>query len=168
MSFSVPTLQQHRTAFIAQVAREVPHVDEQKRFTQALDHFINWSVQRASKLALYSGAARPYIVSFERIADGAILWSVYPRDHGARFEILPRGRSGLTAERMADVLNVISSVTVETVGDEDALRIPFAALKNPASRDRVTELLERILADPCPTVVRKPARTKTAENVAVV
>lgn len=159
-------MQQYRSAFITQLNREVQHADEQQRFVQVLDHFIQWSALRPGKLGLADVTGRQHVVSFNRVADGAVFWTAYARDRGAKLEILPRARTSLSAERLQDILAVIGSVTVEPVSEETPLRIPFAALKNADARARVTDLLQRILADPCETIVRKPIRTRATPSVA--
>ncbi|MEP7343741.1 MAG: hypothetical protein ABI877_00680 [Gemmatimonadaceae bacterium] len=166
--YPLSNLPQYRSAFIAQVSREVPHPDEQQRFIQVLDHFVQWSVLRPGKLGLSEASNRKHIVSFERLADGAVFWTAYPRDRGARLEILPRARPSLSAARLEDAIAVLSSVTVEPISEETPLSISFAALKNADARDRVTQLLDRILSDPCAPAPRKTTRSRASAEVAAI
>ena len=145
----MPTLKETRVAFIEQLQRYLPYADEQRRFTETLDHFIEWSRQRPTLLAHVEHDRNPCVVSFTRVADGSVLWAASPRrDSGARFEVLPRPRRGLDDERRQDALAVMRSVSREPITDESPLFVTFAALKGASGREQMIALLERILQDP--------------------
>lgn len=144
-SVATTSLQEHRTAFLEQVNRYVPHLEERKRFGQVLDHFITWSRGRTDVAPLESDY-NEHAVSFVRTSDRAVLWTASPvRVDGARFEVLPRMRRALSEEQMQDAREVFDSISVEQNDDQSMLRVRFSALKGPVSRDRVTALLERLL-----------------------
>ena len=54
-------------------------------------------------------------------------------------------RRALTEEQLRDAREVFSSLNIELAGDDALLRVRFAALKAPATRERVTALLDRLL-----------------------
>jgi len=140
------SLQEHRTAFLEQINRYVPHLEERKRFGQVLDHFIAWSKARTD-VAPLEAEYNEHAVSFVRTSDRAVLWTASPvRVDGARFEVLPRMRRTLSEEQALDAKEVFDSLSVEQNEDESMLRVRFSALKGPATRDRVTALLERLLS----------------------
>lgn len=145
-SVAMTSLQEHRTAFLEQVHRYIPHLEERKRFGQVLDHFIAWSRGRAD-VAPLEAEYNEHAVSFVRTSDRAVLWTASPvRVDGARFEVLPRMRRALSDEQMQDAKEVFDSLSVEQNDDESMLRVRFSALKGPATRERVTALLERLLS----------------------
>lgn len=139
------SLKAHRTAFLTQLGRFIPHAEERKRFGEVLDHFIRWSEKR-SDVAPLEADYNAQVVSFVRTSDQAVVWTASPiRLDGARFEVMPRLRRSLTTEQMQDALDVFHSLSAEPPADQSMLRVRFGALKGPASRDRVTALLERLL-----------------------
>jgi hypothetical protein len=144
-SVATTTLQEHRTAFLEQVNRYLPHHEECKRFAQVLDHFIAWSRTRGD-VAPVEIDYNEHAVSFMRTSDRAVLWTASPiRGDGARFEVLPRMRRALNEEQLKDAREVFTSLNIELAEDDSILRVRFAALKAPATRERVTALLERLL-----------------------
>jgi hypothetical protein len=144
-SVATSTLQEHRTAFLEQVNRYLPHHEECKRFAQVLDHFIAWSRARGD-VAPLEIEYNEHAVSFVRTSDRAVLWTASPiRSDGARFEVLPRMRRALNEEQLRDAKEVFTSLNFEQADDDSILRVRFAALKAPATRERVTQLMERLL-----------------------
>jgi len=144
-SVATTTLQEHRTAFLDQVNRYVTHHEECKRFAQVLDYFIAWSHARGDVVPLEADY-NEHAVSFMRTSDRAVLWTASPiRGDGARFEVLPRMRRALSEEQLRDAKEVFTSLNIEA-SEDSILRVRFAALKAPATRERVTALMERLLA----------------------
>ncbi len=145
-STATSSLHEHRTAFLEQVNRYLPHQEECKRFAQVLDHFIAGSRARADVVPLEVDY-NEHAVSFIRTSDRAVLWTASPiRGDGARFEVLPRMRRALSEEQLRDAREVFSSLNIELAADDALLRVRFAALKAPATRERVTALMDRLLS----------------------
>ena len=139
-------LPQYCTAFVAEVRRFYPHAGEVQRFSDALGDFINWSMQRPQALRRNDTGTDLKVVSFARVSDGSIFWAASPRRGDiATFDIMPRAHSKLSPEARLDALELIRSISSETIADDAALRIPFLALKNAESRRKLLELLGRLL-----------------------
>lgn len=144
----LPNLLQYRESFITQVKRYVSNADERRRFTEILDHFIDWSFKRSAEIDHFDGNYDQHVVSFKHRATGVVFWSAYPRrGDGAKLEILPGGHGSLSVDRLQDALSVIGAISKEPVSDATTLRIPFSALKSELRREYVTALLERMLVD---------------------
>ena len=144
-----PTLKESRVAFIEQLERYLPFAGEQKRFVETLDYFIEWSRQQPTLLAHFDHDADPCVVSFTRVADGTVLWSASPRrGDGAKFEVVPRQRRTLTADRREDALASMRAISRQPITDESPFQVTFAALKGAGGREQMVALMERILQDP--------------------
>jgi hypothetical protein len=129
------------------LGRYVPHISERQSFTEVLDYFIKWSATRQSAIQHYDKEHNPAAVSFARTSDSAVFWTAYPRvDEGAKFEILPRRYASLSPELREDAQSVLCAIGHWDPNEASSMRLPFLALKRPATRDRVTELLDRLLA----------------------
>ena len=144
-------LPQYCTPFVDEVRRFYPHAGEVQRFSDALADFINWSLARPQLLRRHDTNTDLKVVSFARRSDDAILWAATPRRGDvARFDILPRALNKLDPALRLEAVELIRSISSETIEDDAPLRIRFLALKNAESRRKVLELLGRIL-DGAPT-----------------
>ncbi|ODT02039.1 MAG: hypothetical protein ABS52_15430 [Gemmatimonadetes bacterium SCN 70-22] len=129
-----------------QVGRYVPHASEQQRFAEVLDHFIDWSAVHATSLVHHDSGYEQHVVSFARVVDGSVFWSAYPRMvDGAKFEITPRTAKYLNPALQDEARALFGSISTEALTDDGTLRVRFSALKNLTTRQRVTDLLERLL-----------------------
>ncbi|MGQ0647551.1 MAG: hypothetical protein ACT4P7_08255 [Gemmatimonadaceae bacterium] len=152
----MPTLKDTRVAFIEQVQRYLSHAGEQRRFTEVLDYFIDWSQKRPLLLTHRETDDDLDTVRFTRLSDGMGLWAASPRRaDGAKFEVLPRPRKKLNIDVREDALTVLRSISREPLTDESPLQVSFAALKGNGGRELLAGLMDRILqAAPVPPPAR--------------
>jgi hypothetical protein len=132
-------------AFVAAMQRDKPGTDL-PRFVAVLDALIAWSVARPRLLEFRADEGRKDVISFQRAGTKMVFWSAQvTRGTGPRLEIhAPTGRA-LTAEERTTVMETLNANSRQVLVEGDRLRIGFGALKNPAAREAVLALMERLL-----------------------
>lgn len=138
------TIAEHRATFVSKMKRDVKG-DDRERFEAVLDDFVQWSSQQSS-LEFFEKDAAKGVISFRRSGSGPVFWAAYPRlAGGAQFEILPRAVNALPPEVRAMALEVLQPICSEPLDEANTFRVPFQAMKAPATRKRVKEVLAKLL-----------------------
>ena len=139
----MPSVEEHRTAFLTRMRRYVKG-DDRQRYEALLDELISWSAKQPNLEFIDNGTADT--VGFRR-PSGPVFWSATARPaDGPRLELLPRSGDALPAEARSMAREILQSFTREELDNETTLRIPFQALKGPATRAKVKELMATLLA----------------------
>lgn len=148
----MPTLSESREAFLVNM-RKLSGVSERPQFQEILDDFIGWSSARPDDLAYHDKDHRQNLVSF-RLADSAqVIWTAYPKQNaGAKLSVLPGGNGRLPDELLLEIVAKLQGVTTEPVRADKKLDIPFRALKSPARRAVVKEVIDTILTEARPAL----------------
>lgn len=140
----MPTIADHRAAFLTKMRRYVKG-DDRERYEAVLDDLIQWSARQPG-LEFFDNNNEQGVISFRRKGAGPVFWAAYARaSDGAKLELLPRSGDAITAESREMAREVLQSFTREELENETTLRIPFQALKGPATRTRVKELMGKLL-----------------------
>jgi len=133
--------------FTRALERTVQYAPERDRLVAALNDLIAWSQDGPSELVLNENEHEQSVVSFRHAPTGRVAWSAYPKDDGgAKLEVFARSREGLPAAVWTQALEEVRGLSREPLTDNSTLRIPFTALKSPATRARVKQLILRLAA----------------------
>lgn len=135
-------LETRKVSFREAVSVFIMHDSERDRMIKVMQDFVTWSASLPKVFSLNETESDPSVVSFRHTASGLVAWSASPkRSGGARLEIFAKSRKAFP-EGMWDAVHEkaqgISSAPMEANG---SLRIPFAALKSPARRQKAKELI---------------------------
>lgn len=146
------TLSESREAFLANMCK-LSGASERPQFQAILDDFIGWSAARPDDLAYHDKDHRPHLVSFRFADSSQLIWTAYPKmNAGAKLSVLPGGNGRLTDELLAEIVAKLQGVTTEPVRADKKLDIPFRALKSPARRAVVKEVIDTILSEARPAL----------------
>lgn len=148
----MPTLKESREAFLANMCK-LSGVSERPQFQAILDDFIGWSVARPDVLSYHDKDHRQNLVSFRLTDSAQVIWTAYPKmNAGAKLSVLPGGNGRLPEELLAEIVAKLQGVTTEPVRGDKKLDIPFRALKSPARRQVVKEVIDTILLEVRPAL----------------
>ena len=145
-------LTESREAFLANMSK-LSGVTERPQFKEILDDFIGWSAARPEELAYDDKEHRQHLVSFRLAGSAQVIWTAYPKmNAGAKLSVLPGGNGRLSEELLAEIVAKLQGVTTEPVRADKKLDIPFRALKSPARRAVVKEVIDTILLEVRPAL----------------
>jgi hypothetical protein len=152
------TLSQARDEFVTAMNRDTVGTDR-PRLLAVLDALIAWSVARPTQVRFRPEDSTKGVLTFERVGTKLVLWTATPRRADTpRLELLPRGTKVLSEEQRASVVSSLNAHSREVLESDDALRIGFGALKNPAARAAVLAVMDELIAITTPAdVADRPA-----------
>jgi len=151
-----PTLASAREEFIRHMYRD-NLVAERPRLLAVLDALIGWSATHSELIRFRPDDNTKGVIRFEEVATNTVFWTATPRrSNSPLLQILPGASRLLTDEERAEAVNRLNSFTRED-NPAERMHIGFGALKNPAGRAAVLELMDELLEK-----VRPTARETTA------
>ena len=150
-----PTLASARDEFITHMYRD-NMVAERPRLLAVLDAVIAWSAQHPDVVRFRPDENTKGVIRFEDVGTGNVFWAATPRRSNVPIlQLLPNSSRVLTEQERADAVTRLNSHTREE-NPADRMHISFGALKNPAGRAAVLELMDELAAK-----VRPVARVAT-------
>ena len=143
----MPTLDESREAFLVNM-RTMSGASERPQFEEILDDFVGWSAARPTDMVYHDKDSHQNVVSFRLAGSAQVIWTAYPkRSAGAKLTVLPGGNGRLPDALLAEIVAKLQGVTTEPVSANKKLDIPFRALKSPARRAVVKEVIDAILSE---------------------
>lgn len=140
------TLEYRREAFLQKLKRYTAPI-ERTKFREALDDFIAWSLERGDLIRPTTRGTQPEVIGFERINDQAVFWSAHVRStDGAKLELLPRKKGTLPPALSDKARLLLKELAGGRVHEGSVLLISLRALKAPAKRERLKQLMDDILS----------------------
>ena len=137
-----PDLEARKASFNQAVSAFITLDSERDRMIKVMQDFVNWSASLPKVFSPNEGEADPCVVSFRHTPSGLVAWSVFPkRDGGAKLEIFAKSRKAFPAGVWDAVHEKAESISTQPMDANGSLRIPFAALKSPARRQKAKELI---------------------------
>ena len=135
-------LETRKASFKEAVGSFIMLDSERDRMIKVMQDFVNWSASLPNVFSLDEGEVDPSVVSFRHTASGLVAWSASPkRDAGAKLEIFGKARKAFPAGMWDAVHGKAEGISSEPMAANGSLRIPFAALKTPARRQKAKELI---------------------------
>lgn len=145
-----PTLASAREEFIRHMYRD-NLVAERPRLLAVLDALIGWSATHAELIRFRPDDNTKGVIRFEEVATNTVFWTATPRrSNSPLLQILPGASRLLTDEERAEAVTRLNSFTRED-NPAERMHIGFGALKNPAGRAAVLELMDELLDKVRPT-----------------
>ena len=151
------TLSSAREEFMRHVYRD-NGLAERPRMLAILDAVIAWSASRPDQVRFRPDDNTKGLIRFEQVSTNTIFWVAAPRRANAPLlQLLPGSGRLLSEEDVNDVVGRLNSFTREE-NPAGRMHISFGALKNPAGRTAVLELMDELLLKVQPAA-RTPATT---------
>ncbi len=139
-----PTLASAREEFIRHMYRDNV-VTERPRMLAVLDAVIAWSAAHPGHVRFSPDGNAKGAIRFEEVATGSAFWVATPRRHNSPLlQILPGSSRFLTAEERSAAVTSLNTHTTE-LNPAGRMHIGFGALKNPARREAVFQLMDELL-----------------------
>lgn len=154
-----------RADFLAAVARDTPGTDL-ARYTAVLDEVLAWSTAGTDRGRLVPAtptAAAGVIAFAPASGDPGPRWSVRPVRGGGPVIEVAASAGDLQDAQVARIRAVFGAHSRAAVGAHARPRIGFSALKNPAARAALFELLEELLRAGAPAPVTRPTADEVTE-----
>jgi hypothetical protein len=140
-----PALADLRDHFLGDMKINTSPADA-REFEAILDDLISWSLQRPELMRLSERFYAQAVISFERVPDGAVLWSAYPQHNGrTKLSLLPGSMSTLAEPLRSEVRAELHDLTRGELNEQGTLQIRFRFLTELAVRQRVKSIMERLL-----------------------
>lgn len=138
------TLSTAREEFIRHMYRDNV-VADRARLLAVLDAVIAWSAAHPGLVRFRPDDNAKGIIRFEDVATNTVFWAATPRRQNVPLlQLLPGGGRLLTEEERSDVVSRLNSFTRED-NPAGRMHIGFGALKNPAGRQAVLDLMDELL-----------------------
>lgn len=139
-----PTLSTAREEFIRHMYRDNV-VADRPRLLAVLDAVLAWSAAHPDLVRFRPDDNTKGVIRFEDVGTGTVFWAATPRrQNSPLLQILPGSARLLTDEERADAVTRLNSCTRES-NPADRMQVGFGALKNPAGRAAVLELMDELL-----------------------
>jgi hypothetical protein len=139
-----PTLASAREEFIRHMYRDNV-VAERPRLLAVLDAVIAWSAAHSELVRFRPDDNTKGVIRFEEVATNTVFWTATPRrQNSPLLQLLPGASRLLTDEERLEAVTRLNSFTREE-NPAERMHIGFGALKNPAGRAGVFELMEELL-----------------------
>jgi hypothetical protein len=120
-------------------------VGERPRLLAVLDAVIAWSATHSELVRFRPDDNTKGVIRFEEVATNTVFWTATPRRQNSPIlQILPGSSRLLSEEERAAAVTRLNSFTREE-NPADRMHIGFGALKNPAGRAAVLELMDELL-----------------------
>ena len=150
-----PTLSAAREEFMRHMYRDNVQA-ERPRMLAVLDAVIAWSAAHPGLVRFRPDDNTKGVIRFEDVATNTVFWAATPRRQNVPIlQLLPGGARLLTEEERSDAVSRLNSYTREE-NPAGRLHIGFGALKNPAGRQAVLDLMDELLGK-----VQPAQRTQT-------
>lgn len=151
------TIASARAEFIRQMSRD-NSATERPRLLEVLDAMITWSQAHASLVRFRADGDPKGAIRFEEVATGGVFWAATPRrENVPLLQLLPGSNHLLSDLDRSDAVSRLNAVTREG-NPAGRLQLGFGALKNPAARAAVMQLMDE-LAEKVEAARRRPATT---------
>jgi hypothetical protein len=138
------TLSAAREEFIRHMYRDNVQA-ERPRMLAVLDAVIAWSAAHPGLVRFRPDDNTKGIIRFEDVATNTVFWAATPRRQNVPLlQLLPGGARLLTEEERSDAVARLNSFTREE-NPAGRMHIGFGALKNPAGRQAVLDLMDELL-----------------------
>lgn len=139
-----PTLASARAEFIRHMNRDNGPA-ERPRLLAVLDAMITWSEAHPAHVLFRSDDNTKGVIRFEEVVTGSVFWVATPRrENVPLLQLLPGSSRLLTEEERADAVTRLNAVTREE-NPAGRMQLGFGALKNPAARAAVIQLMDELL-----------------------
>jgi hypothetical protein len=139
-----PTLSTAREEFIRHMYRDNV-VAERPRLLAVLDAVIAWSALHSELVRFRPDDNTKGVIRFEDVATNTVFWTATPRRQNVPLlQLLPGASRLLTDEERSEAVTRLNSYTRED-NPAGRMHIGFGALKNPAGRAAVLELMDELL-----------------------
>lgn len=139
------TLSAAREEFIRHMYRDNV-VAERPRLLAVLDAVIAWSALHPELVRFRPGDDSKGVIRFEDVSTNTVFWSATPRRQNVPLlALLPGSSRLLTDEERSEAVTRLNSYTRED-NPAGRMHIGFGALKNPAGRAAVLELMDELLS----------------------
>ena len=139
-----PTLSTAREEFIRHMYRDNV-VGERPRLLAVLDAVIAWSAAHSELVRFRPDDNTKGVIRFEDVATSTVFWTATPRRQNVPLlQLLPGASRLLTDEERLEAVTRLNSHTRED-NPAGRMHIGFGALKNPAGRAAVFELMDELL-----------------------
>lgn len=110
-----------------------------------LDAVIAWSAAHPGLVRFRPDDNTKGVIRFEDVATNTVFWAATPRRQNVPIlQLLPGGARLLTEEERSDAVTRLNSYTREE-NPAGRMHIGFGALKNPAGRQAVLDLMDELL-----------------------
>jgi hypothetical protein len=120
-------------------------VAERPRMLAVLDAVIAWSATHPGLVRFRPDDNTKGVIRFEDVASNSVFWVAAPRRQNVPLlQLLPGSSRLLTDEERADAVTRLNSYTRED-NPAGRMHIGFGALKNPAGRAAVFQLMDELL-----------------------
>ena len=150
------TLSSAREEFMRHMYRDNV-VAERPRMLAVLDAVIAWSAAHPDLVRFRPDGNANGVIRFEQVATSTVFWAATPRRENVPLLQLLPGSGRLLSE--GDRKDAVTRLNAYTREDNPAgrLQIGFGALKNPAGRAAVFELMDELLKKCQPMVASSSA-----------
>lgn len=139
-----PTLSTAREDFIRHMYRDNV-LAERPRLLAVLDAVIAWSAAHSELVRFRPDENTKGVIRFEEVATNTVFWTATPRrSNSPLLQLLPGSSRLLTDEERSAAVTRLNSFTREE-NPAERMHIGFGALKNPAGRAAVLQLMDELL-----------------------
>lgn len=139
-----PTLASAREEFIRHMYRHNVASDR-PRLLAVVDALIAWSALHPGLVRFRAEDNARGIIRFEAVGSNTVFWAAAPRrENVPLLQILPGSSRFISEETKSSVVSRLSQYTREE-NPNGNMSIGFGALKNPAGRAAVFELMDELL-----------------------
>ena len=160
--------------FVAAIQRDTPGTDL-PRLVAVLDALLAWSAAHPKQLTFRGDSRRNDVISFGRAGTTVSMWSAQvTMGEGPKLELFLPPESVMSRESKESIMATLNAHSRAELLEGDRLRISFGALKNPAGREAVFGLMERLLvghdrpaAEPASDSTGQAAPESSAEPTAM-
>lgn len=156
--------------FVAAIQRDTPGTDL-PRLVAVLDALLAWSAAHPKQLTFRGDSRRNDVISFGRAGTTVSFWSAQVTlGEGPKLELFLPPESVISAETKQSIMTTLNAHSRVELIEGERLRISFGALKNPAGREAVFALMERLLVGhdrPSAEAVSQPASERASEQTAL-
>lgn len=139
-----PTLSTAREDFIRHMYRDNA-LAERPRLLAVLDAVIAWSAAHSEYVRFRPDENTKGVIRFEEVGTNTVFWTATPRrQNSPLLQLLPGSSRLLTDEERSAAVSRLNSFTREE-NPAERMHIGFGALKNPAGRAAVLQLMDELL-----------------------
>ena len=151
-----PTLASAREEFIRHMYRH-NDASDRPRLIAVVDALIAWSAGHPGLVRFRPDDNAKGVIRFEDVVSNTVFWSVSPRrENVPLLQLLPGSSRFISEETKSSVVARLNQYTREE-NPNGRMTIGFGALKNPAGRAAVLELMDELLTQIQPSQTTKAA-----------